>query len=227
MSRTPPGDGDRPAPGLGLRLFDLVLGVGNLGLLFATVVAVPLAWLAFTGRGTFTLDAEVDPPYTVELAGGRAVQVNGGTGAWINFPIGDEHRYLEDEPSVRAPVKVDREDTDARVVLAAGVSAWLALVWLGLVNVRRIVRSALAGRAFDAGNVARLRWLALAVLTFPLVTRVTFWALDARIDVDPPVHLLTPGPNWWVYAIGGVGVLALAEIFREGSRLRELEEATV
>lgn len=183
--------------------------------------------LAFTGRGTFTVDAEVEPPYTVEFFDGRAIEVSGGSAAWVNFPAGEEQRFLDDDPSVRARVKVDRDDTDARLVLAAGLGAWFALLWLGLTNVRRIVRSALAGEPFHADNVTRLRWLAVAVFAFPVVTEAMVWALDARLDVDPPVHVLTAGPSWWVFVVVGAGVLALAEIFREGSRLRVLEEATI
>lgn len=220
-------DEHRAAPVAGLRLFDVVLGISQVALLAASALAVPLACLAFTGRGTFTVDAEVDPPYTVEFFDGRAVQSSGGSAAWIDFPAGEEWRYLDDEPSVRARVKVDRDDTDARLVLAAGLGTWFALAWLGLINVRRIVRTALAERPFDAANVGRLRWLAVAVFSFPVATTAMVWGLDSRLDTDPPVHVLIPGPSWWVYVAVGVGVLALAEIFREGSRLRALEEATI
>lgn len=220
--------GGRVAPKVGLRLFDVLLGIGNLALLFVAVLTVLYAGSALAGSdsGTVTLDAEVDPPYTVELGDGSAVETGSGPTAWIDFPVGEEHRYLADEPTVRARVKVGPDDTDARLVLAAGLGAWLALAWWGLVNVRRVVRSALDGRPFDARNVDRLRWLAVVVFAVPLAIRLELWALEPRLDVEPPVDLLTPGPSSWVFVLLGTGLLALAEIFREGSRLRSLEEAT-
>lgn len=214
-------------PAAGLRMFGTILGIGNVVLLFATVLAAPLAVLAITGRGTFTLDAEIDPPYTVELADGRSVETRDGSATWLDIPGDEDRPPIEGEPSVRARVTVDDDDSDARLVMGATLGAWLALIWLGLVNVRRIVRSALAGHPFHADNVGRLRRLALAVFAFPAVTTAMAWALEPRLDVDPPVHVLTPGPTWWVYVVIGTGVLALAEIFREGSRLRVLEETTI
>jgi hypothetical protein len=220
-------DERRAAPVGGLRLFDVVLGIAQVALLAASALAVPLAYLAFTGRGTFTVEAEVDPPYTVEFFDGRAVESSGGSAAWVDFPMGEEQRYLDDDPSVRARIKVGRDDIDARLVLATGLGTWLALTWLGLVNVRRIVRAALAGQPFHAANVGRLRWLAVAVFSFPVATTAMMWGLDSRLDTDPPVHVLTPGPSGWVHVAVGLGILALAEIFREGSRLRALDEATI
>jgi hypothetical protein len=51
--------------------------------------------------------------------------------------------------------------------------------------------------------------------------------VESRLDVKPPVQVLTPGPSWWVYVVVGLGLLALAEVFREGTALRELERATI
>lgn len=214
--------------GLGLRLFDWNLAVATAVLLIATLIAVPMGYLVFTGRGTLTVDTEIDPPYTVQLHDGRAMDVAGaGGGAMIDFPVGEEHRYLDDWPSVRARVKVDPEDIDARAVLASLLAAWLMLSWVALINLRRVVQAARVGEPFHPRNVARLRWLAGAVLVFPVVTDVMTRVLEWRLDADPPVHVLTPGPSWWVYVIVGLGLLALAEVFREGAALRELEQTTI
>lgn len=212
--------------GAGLRLFGTFLGIGHAVLLIATVLAVPFAVLAFSGEGTFTLDAEIAPPYAIEFTDGRAVEARGGSTAWSNMPREDDEPYFAGEPSVQARVDVD-EDDDARLVMGLALGGWFALFWLGLVNVRRIVRAALDGRPFDASNVGRLRWLAVAVFGFPAVSTAMAWALEPRLDVDLPVRVVIPGPSWWVFVIIGTGVLALAEIFREGSRLRVLEETTI
>lgn len=213
---------------MGLRVFDSVLFVVSVVLLVATVAALPIGYAAVTGRGTVTIDAEIDPPYTVGFYDEREVEVaGGGGGAMVNFPIGEEHRYLDDWPSVRAPVKVDREDTDTRAVLVTFVGAWLGLSWLGLTSLRRIVRSACDGEPFHPRNVARLRWLAAAVIANPVITAVMVRVVESTLDADPPVSVLTPGPSLWVYVLIGLGLLALAEVFRTGTTLRELERATI
>jgi hypothetical protein len=217
----------RTDPGAGLRLFNTLLGIGNLLLMVMTVVSMSIAWAVLSGRGTVKLDAEFDQPYTVEFADGSAIDASGGGASWHDLPPGDHRRALEESVSVRTTVDVGPDDTDARVVLAAGVAARLALTWLGLFNVRRIVRSALDGQPFHADNVGRLRWLAVAVLALPVVTTVEHVVLEGRLDIHPPVDVVTSGPGWWVYLMVGAGVLALAEIFREGARLRDLEATTI
>lgn len=222
------GKGGRSGVASGLRLFDAVLKLLYVLLICVTLVAVPLGYLALTGRGTLRLDAELDPPYTIELGDGRAV-VNAGRGAgeWHNFAQGDEQRYLDQPPTASAQVRVDREDRDARAVLVVGVGAWLGLCWLGLVNLRSIVRAAVARRPFDARNVGRLRRLGGAVVAFPAVGVLMHRGLEVTLDVDPPVDLAGVGPGGWAYVVTGLGLVALAEVFREGARLRELEDATV
>jgi hypothetical protein len=217
----------RPSPGRGLRAFDTALTVAYVLLAVGTILALPLTYLAFTERGTFTVDAEVEPPYEVTFADGSAIESSGGPAAWIDFPEVPEQRYLDDDPTVLARVKLDREDLDSRVVAVAGLGAWFGLTWIGLINARRIVRAARSGQAFDTGNVRRLRWIAAAVLTFPLVTWAIRRGLDSTLDVVPPVHVRRIGPSWWVHLLAGLGLLALAEVFREGSRLRALDEATI
>lgn len=214
--------------GIWLRLLDTSLTVLHWFLVFVTCVAVPLAALALTGRGSFSLDAVVEPPYTVGLDQGRSVEVPaGGAVAYKNFEPGEERRFLRDAPTVHTRITIDRDDLDTRAVGVLVAASWLSLAWVALTSLRRIVGTARSGNPFVAGNVRRLRWLAASALAFPVVTYVATRLLDLTLDTDPAVHLRSPGPGWWLYGVLGLALLTLAEIFGHGVELRRLEEATI
>lgn len=128
----------------------------------------------------------------------------------------------------RASLRVPDSDLDTRAIIDhAMFIGWLAAAWLGLVNLRRLVRSARDGRPFASENPRRLRWLGAAVLSVPIVTGLGN-AIDARtIELDVPFSVSVDRGSWLTLIVVGVGLIALAEVFAEAIRLREFEETTV
>lgn len=103
---------------------------------------------------------------------------------------------------------------------AAGLLALLGFVWL-----RRIVMTARAGDPFVAGNVKRIRALALLAITyfFVIVARsFVAVAIQAGLNVENPTATLSLMPVVLV-----VVLLALSEIWRRGVELREEQQFTV
>jgi hypothetical protein len=213
----------------GLRLFGLVLHGLAVLLLAISVAAVPLLALFLTGRGPIRVHAFIEPPYSIGLAENRVLFVGDErhVSGRVNFPIGEEARYFKEPPRVLAPVRVDPEDTDTRAVLSATAVALIALAGLGLVKLRGVVGSALRGDAFVPANRARLRWLAACVLSLPLVTWASSRVVQHTLEVDPAVAVVSYGPSPWTALVVGFGLLALAEVFQEGSVLRQFERDTV
>lgn len=213
-------------PGRGLRALDTALTVAFVVLAAFSVLLVIAAGPVIAGFGTVTLDTEASLPYTVTFADGTSVEVSDEGSEWSGSPIGKKGR-LADEPTVLAGYDIGKDDHDARAVLVAGIAAGVALSWVGLVNARRIVRSTRDGHPFEAANVGRLRRIAAAVVVFPFVGWAMGRGVDHTLEEVLAVHLRLPGPSWLTYLLAGLGLLALAEVFREGSRLRELDEATI
>ena len=96
-----------------------------------------------------------------------------------------------------------------------------AVVLLALL---RILKSAMQGAPFVAANITRLRWIAGAYAV----------SLAARFVVPPFVPAAVAAwlsSTHWSYNVGDGGsmlvALVLAEVFREGIRLREDADATV
>lgn len=211
----------------GVLAFDLVLQVLTVALTAVTVAGAPLLGLFLTGRGPLTVPVQVERPYSVGFFDGRRIEAASANSAWVNFPEGDEKRYSRELPVVRASVRLDPADTDTRVVLSAAAALFVALGWLGLLSLRAIVRSARTGDPFLPENGVRLRRLAMAVLLLPMVTAVGTRLVDRTLDVDIPVDVVSIGPAGWTPVIVGIGLLALVEIFRDGSVLRQFEHETV
>jgi hypothetical protein len=224
-------------PRTGFRLFRGALSLAYSFLALATVALVVLGALALTGRGTVVVDGRLDGPYAVAIGpstGGAPgpdlrprweVSSGGFTGELANFPDGDARSV--DVPSVTVDVHLDGDDTDARAVFLVGMAVCLALAWIVVLNLRGVAASVGQGDAFAPRNVARLRWVAAAILVFPVCIRVAERVLVRALDHPLPVSVDLRGPSWWVFALIGLGVLALAEVFGEGARLRDFERATV
>lgn len=202
------------------------LSVARVVLAFGTAVAVPLLVLAATGRGSITLHARLDPPYSVGFEDGRTIEVGPEVTAKVDFPQGEEDA-LGDRPAVTVEAPVDSEDTDTRVVVITAVAVVLALAWTTLVNLRRIVASATEGEPFDGRNVRRLQAIASVLLVAPVLAYAGTRLLNATFDQSSIMTVEVSSPGWWVFVLGGLGALALAEVFRMGSDLRELERHTV
>ena len=112
-------------------------------------------------------------------------------------------------------------------LLAASGIAFVVAFWVGLFMTRRIVRSARDGAPFEARNVSRLRLLAAMFAAIPVGAEVSRRLLQSTVDADPRVTISIQSPDWGIYLLVALVLLALAEIFREGTALRELDEQTV
>jgi hypothetical protein len=213
-------DMEPPARGrtVALRAFDglLLLALLSLGPL-TMLIGLQLA-ASLTGRSHVTVPVSVRPPYDVVFSDGKEVGVD--------FPVLREGELREPD-SVRSEVTVGRDDRDTRAVLAATWALLGGCAWAGLVALRRIVRSAWVSDPFICANVRRLRLLGVVVVAWPVITRVSTRALESTLDVVPLVKPVMVGPGWWPPLLLGLGLFALAEVWRVGVELRTLEQTTV
>lgn len=215
------------APGRGLQALDLAVNGLRFLLIVGTAIAVPLLVLAAIGKGSTYVSGVLDAPYRLAFDDGRAISVGGDTMAYENFPIGEESRTLNSAPTVTASLRVPASDVDTRAIVIAMFAAWLAAAWLGLVNLRRLVRSARDGRPFASENPSRLRWLGAAVLSVPIVTGLGNAIVARTVELDVPFSVSVDRGSWVTLIVVGIGLIALAEVFAEAVRLREFEETTI
>jgi DUF2975 family protein len=106
-------------------------------------------------------------------------------------------------------------------LLAADLYLVGVLVIVG--SLRRIFMTLTAGDPFHPGNVARLRLIGLMLAGLEL-GRYAFWAISAWLlpgvnRVEPTLSLTA----WFSVLV----VFVLAEVFREGARLRREAELTI
>ena len=214
-------------PGRGLRAFDLAVNALRVLLALATAIAVPLLVLAALGKGSIDVSGVLDAPYSLAFDDGRSISVAGDTTAYENFAIGEESITLTSPPTVTAPLRVANSDLDSRATVIAIFSGWLAAAWLGVVNLRRLVRSAAEGRPFASENPGRLRWLGAAVLSVPIVTGLGNAIVARTVELDVPFSVSVDRGSWLILIVVGIGLFALAEVFAEATRLREFEESTI
>lgn len=106
-------------------------------------------------------------------------------------------------------------------LLAAGLYLAGVLVIVG--SLRRIFATLTAGDPFHPDNVARLRLIGLMLAGLEL-GRYAFWAVSAWLL--PGVNRIEPsmGLTAWFSVLV---VFVLAEVFREGARLRREAELTI
>ena len=125
-----------------------------------------------------------------------------------NVQISDRDQLLERGPVLLAGL------------LAAGFYMTGVLVIIGAL--RRIFATLTAGDPFRPDNVGRLRLIAL-VLAILELGRYAFWSISAWL---PAVQNVRPsfGLTAWFSVLV---VLVLAEVFREGARLRGEAELTI
>lgn len=125
-----------------------------------------------------------------------------------------------------ATIDVPKHDTAARVVLGVTPLVMLGLGWAGLIATRRVVASALAGSPFATENTKRLRVLGAALAAVPVVAAAANTLIDATLDAGAAgLRVYDTNTEFWLVA--AVAAFALAEVFREGASLRELDEATI
>ncbi len=213
---TPPAD--TLSTSRGLLWFDRLLQL--LTVIFAVGTVVYAGTVLTGSSGGIGVDATVDPPLVISLDDGPSfsLQADGQI----------ENRVLDlEDGEVRATIRLRDADTDARVAVAVSGAAVMAAFWTGLVMTRRIVRSAREGNPFDARNVFRLRVLATLFVLVPAGSEVSSRLLGSAVDADPRVHVSVGSPDWGVFVLVALGLLALAEVFSEGVALRDLDRATI
>ena len=117
--------------------------------------------------------------------------------------------------------------------LFANVAILITLMTFGLfvfTQLREVFRTLRAGQPFVSANVRRIRWIGVAVIVGELAwsgivlfenryAATHFAAAGIRFNTQPAVN--------FVAIIYGLIILALAEVFREGTRLEEDQSLTV
>ena len=100
----------------------------------------------------------------------------------------------------------------------------LALVLVVVSKLRHVMGTASAGTPFEGRNTSRLRGIAAAMAGLAILPTLVrpFVPLAARASVD----MSHPNFNFGLW-LAAVVVLVLAEVFREGARLREDADMTV
>ncbi|MES2338962.1 MAG: DUF2975 domain-containing protein [Pseudomonadota bacterium] len=125
--------------------------------------------------------------------------------------------------------KVNGVAVDVRQPMVAGTLLLYANVALAamttiVVALRRIMQTVVAADPFDVRNIGRLRLIAWAMAA--LVAFEALGSLLAPPAVRAQLGLEHGGFNFGMF-IGMLVVLVLAEVFREGARLREENEGTI
>jgi hypothetical protein len=169
--------------------------------------------------------ATVVGPYSVTSPSGPAfTQQN-------HHEVDNDRRRLDngevEDSSLHVTLRVAPNDRDSRVAMSVGLLAAIALGWVGLVAVRRLVHSARMGDPFNRRNVARLRCLAAVVVAIPAVGWVLNLVLEHTRDWTREFNVDVANIGVAPVLIAALAIVALAEIFREGANLRELEQSTI
>jgi Protein of unknown function (DUF2975) len=147
------------------------------------------------------------------------------------------HALLEPGPATFefGPVKVvtDQDDTLApplaiAAFLAAGVAVGGSLVIV--LRLKRLFKSFTSHQPFSAENAVHLRVIWITMLVMELSRYVLWMIVKALVAVlglprGTDIHVSSP-INWNTW--GAILILiVLAEVFREGARLREDQELTI
>jgi len=114
--------------------------------------------------------------------------------------------------------------------LLVGLAIMLALVLFVLGQMGAVFRTLRDGRPFVPANATRIRWIGFAVIAGELVraggiystnsfAMTHFSANGLRFDARPDLNLLT--------IVHGLIILAIAEVFRTGTRLDEDQSLTI
>lgn len=106
----------------------------------------------------------------------------------------------------------------------AYASANLALALVIVAKLRHMMRTVTTGQPFDLANTIRLRRISAAMAGLALLA--TFMRPLIPGLARPLVNMATPDLNLGLW-LAALVVLVLAEIFREGTRLREDADMTV
>jgi hypothetical protein len=135
-----------------------------------------------------------------------------------NVPVGDSGERARDG-ALAELLKNGPSISGGLVALACYLAGVLVIVG----TLRRIFMTLTAGDPFHPDNVARLRLIGLMLAALEL-GRYAFWAISAWLL--PGVNKVRPDPSltaWFSVLV----VFVLAEVFREGARLRREAELTI
>ncbi len=204
----------------GLLWLDRLLRLVTVVFVLGTLVFVANLGALVGGRGGVAVDAVLEPPLDVTIDDGPTIDV------LANGEVDGRELGLE-RAAVRAKLRLDEDDLDSRLVLAASGLLLIAAFWVGMVMTRRIVRSARDGKPFDPRNAIRLRVLGALFVAVPVGAEITGRLLGATVEGEPGVSVSTASPDWGVSVLVALGLLALAEVFNEGTVLRDLEDRTI
>jgi len=178
----------------------------------------------------------------IGLAGLSALHDIGG--GQLDIPVSfsiDAHALPVSAPSVgieRAQIEKARGSLKfspppgaslvARAMLGVAIMLVFVLVVLG--QLRALFRTLRDGRPFVPANAARIRWIAVAVIAGELVRAAVIYSANAyamthfsanglRFDARPDLNFFT--------IVHGLIILAIAEVFRTGTRLDEDQSLTI
>ena len=137
-----------------------------------------------------------------------------------NADIRDAHGTLRFPTPNRMALTI----TALLAALALAIGLWV------LVQLRAVFRTLRDGRPFVAANATRIRWIGCAVILWELVQSLVVFGGNAYAKAHFAADVLRfdAWPSIDVFAIiHGLIILAVAEVFRTGTRLDEDHSLTI
>ena len=198
---------------------------GLVVLLNAVWYLVTLAMVLTACLAVFTAfhdvrNAELDIPVSFSLDP-RALPVSAPS-------LGIEGARIED---ARGSLKFSPPPGTSLVAqILLGLTLMLAFALLVLGQLRAVFRTVRDGRPFVPANASRIRWIAFAVMAGELARAAVmysanshvmthFFAQGLQFDASPDLNVFT--------IVHGLIILAIAEVFRAGTRLDEDQSLTI
>lgn len=117
---------------------------------------------------------------------------------------------------------------------ALTILAWtyvgLAILLISVFQLRKIFGSLARGAPFEAENGRRLRIIALAIIAGQVARALMAFAASRGVDQEWLAPGITLRPNWGVdlaSLLFALMILVLAEVFRQGAKMKEEQDLTV
>ena len=130
----------------------------------------------------------------------------------------------------RVEVSMSVEDATVRAIVIVTFAFWIALAWVGIVNMRRFVYA--TGRGMFTPNTARpLAFAGFAAIAYALSQLAYHVAVNAALGSSESfvngfrVDAIDAGD--WIWVALGLFLLVMSRAFAWGIELRDLEEQTV
>lgn len=215
------------------RLLDAGARLTHWTLMVITPLVLLLGVLVVAGVGSVNLAGSTETVRPLQLDLGE-YQIQRPDGRLVD--VAETTRFESDDGEVtysttKVEIAVGKDETTIRAVAVALVVGWLALTWVGVINLGAIAKSIRAGDGFTTPNARRLRRVGVVVLAYPLLTllgRLVLRRLVDSLDLAGPAVSVDVGvADWWAWLLLGLLILALAELFAQGVKLQDLDEATV